>query len=133
MKRWIGVTALLAAAFPLAAAAPAGAATPAQYGARCNAAWHAKRGTKAYRVYKKHCIAAAVAAARVARTAGDNDDATVNEARATAACRTQFPPPRRTRAKRAAFRACVAAAISAEKAYGGRPLHATLAGGPTAD
>jgi hypothetical protein len=45
----------------------------------------------------------------------------------------QFPAPRRTAVKRAAFRACVAAAIAAEKAYGGRPLRATLVGGPSAD
>jgi hypothetical protein len=133
MKTWATPVALAVAALALAMAAPAGAATRAQYGAKCNAAWSGKRGTSAFRVYRRHCIAASVAAARAARTAGDNEDPVANRGRARAACTAQFPPPRRTRVRRAAFRACVAAAIAAEKAYGGRPLHATLAGGASGD
>jgi hypothetical protein len=108
-------------------------ATPAQYGAKCNAAWTGKHGTKAYRVFKKGCVAASIAAVRAARTAGDNDSAAANRTRAVAACGVQFPAPRNTKVKRASFRACVAAAVSAEKAYGGRPLSATLAGDATSD
>jgi len=126
-------TCLVAAVATAAVAADAGAATKAQYGAKCNAAWSGKRGTKAYRTYKRHCISAAIAATRAAAKAGNNDDAAANKARATAACRTQFPAPRNTRAKRKAFKACVAAGVSAQKQYGGRPLHATLTGSPTTD
>jgi len=126
-------TCLIAAVATASLAAEAGAATKAQYGAKCNAAWSGKRGTKAYRTYKRHCISAAIAATRAAAKAGNNDDAAANKARATAACRTQFPAPRNTRAKRKAFKACVAAGVSAQKQYGGRPLHATLAGSPTTD
>jgi len=53
--------------------------------------------------------------------------------RAGAACRSEFPAPRRTKARRAAFKACVSAAVAAQKMYGGRPLAATLAGDPTTD
>jgi hypothetical protein len=116
-----------------AVAAEAGAATKAQYGAKCNAAWTGKRGTKAFRAYKRHCISAAIAATRAAVNAGNNDNPAANHGRAVAACKTQFPAPRNTKAKRKAFRACVAAATSAQKQYGGRPLHATLAGSATAD
>ena len=128
MRTKIGITVVLAALLSLAVTAGAGAATPAQYGAKCNDAWTGKRGTHAYRVYKKGCVAAAVAAAQAARTAGDNDDAAANTSRATKACREQSPPPRKTKALRAAFHACVSAAVEAQKAYGGRPLAATLAG-----
>src|SRR5690349_15813618 len=129
MRAKVLITSCLVAAVATAAvAADAGAATKAQYGAKCNAAWTGKRGTKAFRSYKRHCIAAAIAATRAAKQAGDNDDAGANTSRATAACKTQFPAPRKTKAKRKAFRACVAAATSAQKQYGGRPLHATLAG-----
>ena len=134
MRTKVLITSCLVAAIATAAvAAEAGAATKAQYGAKCNAAWSGKRGTKAYRSYKRHCIAAAIAATRAAKQAGNNDDPAANKSRATAACRAQFPAPRKTKAKRKAFRACVAAAVSAQKAYGGRPLHATLAGSPTTD
>jgi hypothetical protein len=133
MKTWTTPVALAAAALALAVAAPAGAATQAQYGAKCNAAWSGKRGTKAFRTYKRHCVAAAVAAARAARSAGNNDDAIANRGRARTACTAQFPAPRRSRVRRTAFRACVTAAIAAEKAYGGRPLHAALAGGGSSD
>lgn len=122
-----------AAVATTAIAAEAGAATKAQYGAKCNAAWTGKRGTKAFRTYKRHCVSAAIAATRAAHNAGNNDDPVANKARATAACRTQFPAPRRTKAKRKAFHACVAAVVSAEKQYGGRPLHATLAGSAATD
>ena len=79
-------------------------------------------------MYKKGCVSAAVAAANAARTAGDNDDDMANASRATAACRVQSPPPRRTKIARAAYHACVSAVVDAQKAYGGRPLSATLAG-----
>src|SRR5262245_29118235 len=134
MRMKVLITSCLVAAVATAAvAADAGAATKAQYGAKCNAAWSGKRGTKAYRSYKRHCIAAAIAATRAAKQAGNNDDPAANKGRATAACRTQFPAPRKTKAKRKAFKACIAAAVSAQKQYGGRPLHATLAGSPTSD
>jgi hypothetical protein len=126
-------TCLVAAVATAGVAAEAGAATKAQYGAKCNAAWSGKRGTKAYRSYKRHCISAAIAATRAARHAGNNDDQAADKARATAACRTQFPAPRNTKTKRKAFRACIAAGVSAQKQYGGRPLHATLAGSATTD
>ena len=63
-----------------------------------------------------------------AQIAGDSDDDAANGARANAACREQSPPPRRTKALRAAFRACISAVVSAQRAYGGRPLGASLAG-----
>ena len=128
-----GIALLLAATVTLAVAADAGAATRAQIGKKCDAAWTGKHGTKAYRTYKKGCVAAATAAVKAAHDAGDNDDAAANRSRAVAACRTQFPAPRRTAAKRAAFKACVTAVVSAQKTYGGRPLAATLAGGLATD
>jgi hypothetical protein len=133
MRIRIGATVALAAVVSLGVVTQASAATKAQYGAKCNAAWTGKRGTHAYRVYKRGCIAASVAAVHAALKAGDNDSASANKSRAVSACRTQFPPPRNTRAKRAAFKACVAAAVASEKAYGGRPLHATLAGDAQSD
>jgi hypothetical protein len=132
MRTRIGIGIVLAAVL-LAMAASAGATTPAAYGAKCNAAWTGKHGTPAYRAYKKGCVAAAVAATKAAQTSGDNDDDVANTSRATAACRVQSPPPRRTKVARASFRACVSAAIAAQKAYGGRPLSATLAGDAKTD
>jgi hypothetical protein len=99
-----------------------------QNGAKCNAAWSGKRGTHDYRVYKRACMTAALAATQAARSAGDNDDDVANASRAVVACKAQFPPPRGTKALRASLRACVSAAVAAQKAYGGRPLTATLAG-----
>ncbi len=128
-----GLVLLLAATATLAVVADAGAATRAQVGKKCEAAWSGKHGTKAYRTYKKGCIAAATAAIKAAHHAGDNDDAAANRSRANAACRTEFPAPRRTKAKRKAFKACVVAAVSAEKTYGGRPLKAELKGDGTID
>jgi CHRD domain len=119
---------LAGTAMCLAVTAGAGAATPAQYGATCNKAWSGKRGTPAYRTYKKACVGAAVSAANAARTAGNNDDDAANASRATAACRAASPPPRRTKVARAAFHSCVTAVVAVERAYGGRPLAATLAG-----
>jgi hypothetical protein len=126
-------TCLVAAVATASLAADAGAATRAQYGAKCNAAWTGKRGTKAFRSYKRHCISAAIAATTKAHNAGNNDNPAADHSRAVAACRSQFPAPRNTKLKRKAFRACIAAAVSAQKQYGGRPLHATLAGSATAD
>jgi hypothetical protein len=133
MRRGIGIAVAMVAAVSLAMATNAGATTPAEYGAKCNAAWTGKHGTQAYRVYKKGCVAAAVAAAKAARIAGDNDDHAANASRATAACREQSPPPRRTKVARASYHACVSAVIAAQAAYGGRPLAATLAGDVTTD
>ena len=127
------ISLLLAATVTLVVAADAGAATRAQIGKKCDAAWIGKHGTKAYRTYKKGCVAAATAAVKAAHDAGNNDDDAANKSRAVAACRTQFPAPRRTKAKRTAFKSCVAAAVAAEKTYGGRPLTATLAGDATTD
>ena len=58
-----------AAVATTAIAAEAGAATKAQYGAKCNAAWTGKRGTKAFRTYKRpvpgpECLGAALAGPR---------------------------------------------------------------------
>jgi CHRD domain len=128
MHMRIGMASVVVGAVSLALAASAAAATPAQYGAKCNAAWTGKRGTHDYRLYKKSCLTAAISAAQAAQTAGDSDDDAANNSRAVTACREQFPPPRRTKTARAAYRACVSAAVSAQKAYGGRPLGATLAG-----
>jgi hypothetical protein len=133
MLRRLGIAVVMVAAVSLAMAASAGATTPAEYGAKCNAAWTGKHGTQAYRVYKKGCVAAAVAAAKAARTAGDNDNDAANTSRATAACREQSPPPRRTKVARASYHACVSAVIAAQEAYGGRPLAATIAGDATTD
>jgi CHRD domain len=133
MRTKIGMVFILVAAVSMAMAADAGATTPAEYGAKCNAAWTGKRGTQAYRVYKKGCVAAAVAAAKAARAAGDNDDDAANTSRAVAACRVQSPPPRRTKIARASFHACVSAVVAVQKAYGGRPLAATLAGDAATD
>jgi CHRD domain len=133
MRTRFGIAVVLAAVVSLTAAVGAGATTPAEYGAKCNAAWTGKHGTQAYRVYKKGCVTAAVAAAKAARAAGDNDDDAADNARATAACREQSPPPRKTKLARASFHACVSAVIAAQKAYGGRPLAATLAGDATTD
>jgi hypothetical protein len=127
MRMTFGVSIVLAAALSLAATAGAGAAAPA-YGAKCNAAWSGKRGTHDYRVFKKACVAAAISATQAAKTAGDNDDAAADASRAAAACREQFQPPRRSKAARAAYGACVSASVAAQKTYGGRPLAATLAG-----
>ncbi len=132
--RWITIGALtLAAVVPLGTSAAASAATKAQYGAKCNDAWTGKRGTPAFRTYKRGCIAAATAATAAAHAAGDNDVASANAARARAACAEAFPAPRTTAAKRKAYRLCVKAATTAQKVYGGRPLTATLAGDATTD
>ena len=118
----------VAGALALATTAGAAAPTAAQYGAKCNTAWPGKRGTPAYRVYKKACVAAAVAAAQAARAAGDNDDDAANAARAAAACKTRLP-----KGPGAARRSCVSAVVAAQRAYGGRPLSATLAGDTATD
>lgn len=133
MRKTIVISGLVAAVATAALAADAGAATRAQHGAKCNAAWTGKRGTAAYRAFKRHCIAASIAATKAAHDAGNNDDATANRGRAAAACRVEFPPPRRSKARRAAFKACVSAAVASQKAYGGRPLEATLAGSAMTD
>ena len=133
MRRAISLVVVLAAGVSLVAASAAGAATRAQYGKKCDAAWTGKRSTKAYSTFKRGCIKAAIAATAAARTAGNNDNAAADRSRAVATCRVQFPAPRKTRTKRAAYRACVAAGVAAQKAYGGRPLTATLAGSPTTD
>ena len=127
MRMKLAVLVALAGTVSLALATGAGAAAP-QYGAKCNAAWSGKHGTHDYRVYKKACMTAALAATQAAHEAGDSDDDDANASRAAAACREQSPPPRRTKTARAAYRACVSAAVAAQKAYGGRPLTATLAG-----
>lgn len=124
---------LLAFTIVTAATAEAAAATRKQFGAKCAAAWTGKRGTAAFRTYKKKCVAASIAATKAARAAGDNDDAKANGRRAATACRAQFPAPRTTKLARARFKACVRAAVASQKAYGGRPLHATLAGDASTD
>lgn len=133
MRRAALISVLAATVATTALAVDAGAATRAEYGKKCDAAWSGKRNTPAYSTFKKGCIKAAIAATAAARQAGDNDDTTANRSRAATACRTAFPAPRRTEAKRNAYKACVAAAMSAQKTYGGRPLTAALAGSPTTD
>jgi hypothetical protein len=133
MRKQLAIALGLTAAASLVAVAPASAATRAQYGHLCNAAWHGKHNTKAFRTYKRGCIAASIAAVKAAKAAGDNDSSSANRGRAVAACNTAFPPPRKNHARRAAFRACVSAATTAEKVYGGRPLKATLTGGTSGD
>jgi hypothetical protein len=127
MSTKIGLAAALVAV-ALATAVAAGASTPPAYGATCNAAWSGKRGTHDYRVYKKACVAAAIAATQAAQEAGDNEDGVADASRAVVACKAGFPPPRKTKALRASYKACVSAAASAQKTYGGRPLTAPLAG-----
>ena len=106
MRRKCVTLVALASMVWLVAGGGAGAAAP-QYGAKCNAAWSGKRGTHDYRAYKKGCMAAAIAATRAARTAGDSDDDAANTSRAVAACREQIPPPRRqTRHALGIARAC---------------------------
>ena len=126
MRAKFGIALIVAAVVSLPLVANAGAEAP-QYGAKCNAAWKGKHGTHDFRVYMKGCVSAAIAATKAARAAGDNDDDAANSARAAAAC-VQTAPPLRTKTSRAAHRACVSAAVAAQKTYGGRPLAATLAG-----
>jgi hypothetical protein len=128
MRMKLGTFVVLVSGSLLVAAVGAGAATPPQYGAKCNEAWTGKRGTPEFRVYKKACMTAALAATKAARATGDSDVSAANASRAAAACKAVSPAPRRTEAARAAHRACVSAAAAAQKAYGGRPLAATLAG-----
>jgi hypothetical protein len=128
MRKKLGLAIVMISALSMAVASQAGAATPPAYGAKCNASWTGKRGTPAYRLYKKGCVAAAVTAAKAAQEAGDGDDDAANATRAAAACRVQSPPPRKTKAARASFRACVSAVVAVQRVYGGRPLAATLAG-----
>jgi hypothetical protein len=128
MRRAFGLAVVMISALSVAVVSEAGATTPPAYGTTCNASWTGKRGTQAYRAYKKGCVAAAVAAAKAAQEAGDSDDDAANATRAAAACRVQSPPPRKTKAARAAYRACVSAVVAVQRVYGGRPLAATLAG-----
>ena len=128
MRRVFGLAVVMISALSVAVASEAGATTPPAYGTTCNASWTGKRGTQAYRAYKKGCVAAAVAAAKAAQEAGDSDDDAANAARAGVACRVQSPPPRKTKAARASYRACVSAVVAVQRVYGGRPLAATLAG-----
>lgn len=128
MRRVFGLAVVMISALSVAVASEAGATTPPAYGTTCNASWTLKRGTQAYRAYKKGCVAAAVAAAKAAQEAGDSDDDAANATRAGVACRVQSPPPRKTKAARASYRACVSAVVAVQRVYGGRPLGATLAG-----
>jgi hypothetical protein len=131
MNRRLGVL-LLAALLVLTATVGAEAATKRAYGKKCLAAWSGKRGTKAFRTYFPACVKAAKAATEAATAAGDADDQTANHKRGVEACAHQkaFAPPRKTKAKRAGFRACVRAAVASQKAFarGGRPLRARLSG-----
>src|SRR3954452_11074957 len=128
MRTMIGIAVMIATVTSFAAVARAGAAAPPAYGATCNAAWSGQRGTHEFRAYKKACMKAALAATQAARAADDSDDDAADSSRAVTACRVQFPPPRHDKSARTAFRACLSASLAAQKAYGGRPLAATLAG-----
>jgi len=127
------VAAVCAAAL---AATLASGATPAQFGKKCSAAWTGAKNTAAFRAYQSKCVTAATNATSAATDAGNPTSAVANTARSRAACGRGFPTPRNTAAKRAAFAACVSAASASQRAFAGRPLHATLRGAnevPAAD
>lgn len=128
MVRCRSLIAVAVACAAALAALPASGATPAQYGAKCAAAWPGAKNTAAFRAYRPKCVTAATRATSNATDAGNPTSAAANTARSRVACGRGFPTPRNTAAKRAAFAACVSAASVAQRAFAGRPLHATLRG-----
>jgi hypothetical protein len=108
-------------------AVPAQSATKAQIGAKCRAAWTGSTTTAAFRSYRTRCIKAATAAISDATDAGNPTSAKANGKRSRKACTKQYPS-HASGAKRKAFNACVKASNAAQRAYAGRPLHATLKG-----
>src|SRR4051812_27035906 len=64
MRMKLGISVVLVTGSLLASAVGAGAATAPQYGAKCNDAWTGKRGTQEFRVYKRACMTAAIAATK---------------------------------------------------------------------
>ena len=127
MKRLRVVVGLAVAGGALGAVLATGATT-AQLTQKCRAAWKGEVPSAAYTAYRGKCVKAGAAAVDAATDAGDPTAAKANRARANAACRTQFPPPRATAAKKSAFAACVTAAIGSQSAFAGRPLTADLSG-----
>ncbi len=124
--RWILAAAALGCS--VLAAAPAGAATTAEFRAKCANAWTGSKDTAAYRSWRTRCIKAAKAATSDATDAGNRTNTTANTKRSKAACNVQFPPPRRTTAKKKAFNRCVTASNSAQRSYAAKPFKATLKG-----
>jgi hypothetical protein len=118
----------LAAGCVVVATAPADAATSTQFKAKCRAVWTGKRTTAAYRSYSKRCVKAATAATSAATDAGNPTSKPANRLRAITACTVQFPLPRTTAAKRKAYNTCLKAASNAQRAYGARPVSATMKG-----
>jgi hypothetical protein len=118
------MTAIIMMSFATAALAQ----TPAQYGARCAAAWSGPKSGGAFGAYQAKCVTAATRATNKATDAGNVTNAAANRVRATAACAAQFPPPRRTAARKKAYAACVTAVVRSQVAFAGRPLKATLSG-----
>jgi hypothetical protein len=120
----LAVAALAAPVAALGASHNPGHKTPTpqgnSYGKNCLANMPAgmTRGSAAYRAYFNPCVRAANQAAAAARKAGDAGSSSADKTRGADACTKQaaFAPPRKTAAKRAAFSACVKAAIAAQKA-----------------
>ena len=110
------------------AGAPAQGATSTQFKAKCRAVWSGKRTTAAYRAYSRGCTRAATAATSAATDAGNPASKPANRMRAITACTVQFPLPRTTASKRKAHNTCIKAASNAQKAFGARPLSATMMG-----
>jgi len=121
------ILALAAASCLVLVAAPAESATKAQIGAKCRAAWTGSTTTAAFKSYRAHCIKAATAAVSNATDAGNPTSAAANARRSRAACGKEYPS-HASGAKKKAFNACVKASNNAQKAFAGRPLHATLKG-----
>jgi hypothetical protein len=109
-----------------AGAASASASTPAQFGKKCRDQWQGPRSGPAFGSYLTRCVRAATNATSAATDAGNPTNPVANAARSRVACGAQFPPPRATAARRAAFAACVRAANASQLAFAGRPLKATL-------
>jgi CHRD domain len=106
---------------------PAQSATRAQIGAKCRAAWTGSTATAAFRAYRTRCIRAATAAISDATDAGNPTSRAADTRRSRKACGRQFPS-HASGAGRKAFNACVKAANNSQRAFAGRPLHATLKG-----
>lgn len=120
--------AVLTALIGVAVVGVAGAQTPAQYGAKCAAAWSGPKSGSAFGAYQAKCVTAATRATNKATDAGNVTSKAANRSRATAACAAQFPPPRRTAARKKAYAACVTAVVRSQVAFAGRPLTAALSG-----
>ena len=103
-------------------------ATRADFAKKCSDAWTGSRTTAAFRAYRTKCANAAIAATSAATDVGNPTSTRANRVRARTACGPQFPTPRNTAAKRAAYGSCVAAVTASQRAFAGRPLTAVLNG-----